>query len=71
MADEAAKTDSGKTVVIAIDGSEQARNAFDCKLSSHINTCSSSECLDSTIVFVDNINVIVSNFKILNRIVLL
>lgn len=29
MADEAAKTDSGKTVVIAIDGSEQARNAFD------------------------------------------
>lgn len=33
MADEAAKTDSGKTVVIAIDGSEQARNAFDCKLS--------------------------------------
>lgn len=46
MADEAAKTDSGKTVVIAIDGSEQARNAFDCKLStdasSHINTCSSS-----------------------------
>lgn len=41
MAEEAAK-DSVKTVVIAIDGSEHAKNAFDCKLSNHINTCSSS-----------------------------
>lgn len=66
MADEAAKTDSGKTVVIAIDGSEQARNAFDCKLSSLVILTRVALRL---FIFVDNINVIVSNFKILNRIV--